>query len=110
MADEHPVKAIEASMNGTTETLSPCLRLLIEILLNEAITKKSEDSAVKDIDLGETEGWRRAVSNPLSRDLYRLRGCDSSRELKQVESETKVADIRHRSIVWPVFPNVMFSK
>jgi hypothetical protein len=37
-------KSSSASMNDPTEVLSPCLRLLIEILLNEATTKKSEDS------------------------------------------------------------------
>ncbi len=43
-------------MDGTTETLSPCLRLLIEILLGEAITANSDIAAVGDIDSGEAEG------------------------------------------------------
>jgi hypothetical protein len=94
MSDEHPVKAIEASTNGTTETLSPCLRLLIEILLNEAIAKNNEVSAANDIDPEEAEGWAPTLSSHISRHLDGLRGCDSSREIKQVESETGVATIQ----------------
>jgi len=41
-------KSSLASMEGPTETFSPCLRLLIEILLNEAITEKSEDSRCRN--------------------------------------------------------------
>jgi hypothetical protein len=39
MASGNPGKSVLASMNGTPQTLSPCLRIFIEILLNEAITK-----------------------------------------------------------------------
>jgi hypothetical protein len=38
-ASGNPGKSVLASMNGTPQTLSPCLRIFIEILLNEAITK-----------------------------------------------------------------------
>jgi hypothetical protein len=61
MSDEHLEKAIEASMNGATQTLSPCLRLLIEMLLNEPITKNNEVSAASDIDSGEA---KRTGTNP----------------------------------------------
>jgi hypothetical protein len=48
-------KAIVASMDGTTETLSPCLRLLIEILLGEAITANSDIAALRDIEKRQTK-------------------------------------------------------
>ena len=56
MAGENPEKAIVVSMTGTTKKLSPCLRLLIEMLLNEPIRKNSEVSAASDIDSGEAKG------------------------------------------------------
>jgi hypothetical protein len=56
MPGENPEKAIVTSMNVTTKKLSPCLRLLIQMLLNEPITKNSEVSAASDIDSGEAKG------------------------------------------------------
>jgi hypothetical protein len=37
MASANTEKSALASMNGTAQKLSPCLRLFIEVLLNEAI-------------------------------------------------------------------------
>jgi len=54
MARVNPEKSNLAPMNGSDQNLSPCLRLLIEILLDEAITTNSEVSAASDIDSGES--------------------------------------------------------
>ena len=56
MADANSGNFILASMYETPQALSPCLRLLIEILLNEANTKHSEVSAVNTINWGNAEG------------------------------------------------------
>lgn len=56
MANVKQEKSNLAWMNDSTEKLSPCLRLLIEMLLDEPITKNSQVSAASDIDSGEAEG------------------------------------------------------
>jgi len=45
-----------AALCETHQGLSPCLRQLIEILLNDAITKHSEVSAVNNINSEDAEG------------------------------------------------------
>lgn len=49
MADANSGKVFWASTYETPRTLSPCLRLLIEILLNDVNTKHSE-SAVNNVN------------------------------------------------------------
>jgi hypothetical protein len=39
MASAIAEQFVLASLNGTPQTFSPCLRIFIETLLNEAITK-----------------------------------------------------------------------
>lgn len=55
MASMTPETSHLASMNDTTQRLSPCVRLLIEILLNEAITRKGEMFLASDIKSEEIQ-------------------------------------------------------
>jgi len=56
MADANPGKSTLAALCETHQGLSPCLRQLIEILLNDASTKHSEVSAVNNINSEDAEG------------------------------------------------------
>jgi hypothetical protein len=56
MASTKPDKSNLVSTNGVTDTLSPCLRLLIEILVNEATTHNSAVTALNETDLEKDEG------------------------------------------------------
>jgi hypothetical protein len=58
MADANPRNASGALTYETPQTLSPCLRLLIEILLNDVNTKHVE-SAVNNIKGGIPDDYRR---------------------------------------------------
>ena len=93
MAGESPEKAILASMDGTTETLSPCLRLLIEILLGEPITPNSDIAAVRDIDSGHAE---EQVPSP-------------EQSLEPSSSESRMALKQTSSATWAMSTMVDFS-
>jgi hypothetical protein len=56
MASAKPEKPNLVSTNGVTDTLSPCLRLLIEILVNEVTTHSSAVRAVNETDVEKDEG------------------------------------------------------
>jgi hypothetical protein len=56
MASTKPEKCNPVSMNRGTNTLSPCLRLLIEILVNEVTTHNSAVTALNETDLEKDEG------------------------------------------------------
>jgi hypothetical protein len=59
MASTKPEKSNLVSTNGVTDTLSPCLRLLIEILVNEVTTHGSAATAVNETDVEKDEGMPR---------------------------------------------------
>jgi hypothetical protein len=50
MASAKPEKSNPVSTNGVTDTLSPCLRLLIEILDNEVTAHSSAVTALNETD------------------------------------------------------------
>jgi len=56
MASTKPEKSNPVSMNRATNTLSPCLRLLIEILVSEVTTHNSAVTAMNETDLEKGEG------------------------------------------------------
>ena len=56
MASNKPERSNAVSTIGATDRLSPCLRLLIEILLSEVTTHSSVVSALNETDLGTDEG------------------------------------------------------
>jgi hypothetical protein len=56
MASTKPEKSNPVSMNRAANTLSPCLRLLIEILVNEVTMHNSAVTALNETDLEKDEG------------------------------------------------------
>jgi hypothetical protein len=56
MVSEQSGKTNPISTNGVTDTLSPCLRLLIEILANEVTMHRSAVAAVNETDVEKDEG------------------------------------------------------
>jgi hypothetical protein len=64
-ANPNSGNSILASMYDTPQALSPCLRVLIEILLNEANTRHGEVSAVTTINWGMPKGGNLTLSDPL---------------------------------------------
>jgi len=56
MASTTPDKSNLVSTNGVTNRLSPCLSLLIEILVNEVTTHSSAVTALNETDLEKGEG------------------------------------------------------
>jgi hypothetical protein len=59
MASRKPDRSNLVSTNGVTNTLSPCLRLLIEILVSEVTTHSSAVTARNETDLEKDEGMPR---------------------------------------------------
>lgn len=68
MADANPRNAFWASTYETPQTLSPCLRLLIEILLNDVNTKHVE-SAVNNINWKMPKGEYPTATGESEHDL-----------------------------------------
>jgi hypothetical protein len=58
MASTKPEKSNPVSVNRATNRLSPCLKLLIEILVNEVTTHNSAVTALNETDLEKDEGVR----------------------------------------------------
>ena len=56
MASTKHDKSNLVSTNGVTNTLSPCLSLPIEILVNEVTTHSSPLTALNETDLKKDEG------------------------------------------------------
>jgi hypothetical protein len=56
MASTKPERSNLVSTDGVTDTLSPCVRLLIEILVNEVTTHSSAVTALNETDLEKGEG------------------------------------------------------
>ena len=56
MASTKPEKSNLVSTNGETNTLSPCLKQLIEILLNEVTTYNNAVTALNETDFEKDEG------------------------------------------------------
>jgi hypothetical protein len=55
MASTKPERSNLVSTDGVTDTLSPCLRLLIEILVNEVTTHSRVVTALNETDLEKDE-------------------------------------------------------
>jgi len=56
MASTKPEKSNQVSTNDVTNRLSPCLSLLIEILVNEVTTHSSVVTALNETELEKDEG------------------------------------------------------
>jgi hypothetical protein len=56
MASTKPERSNLVSTDGVTDTLSPCVRLLIEILVNEVTTHNGGVTAENETDVEKDKG------------------------------------------------------